>query len=203
MALTPISRTSPTQPHTTPAQTDNDDDDIAGFLGLLPEEFASLKVVCEHKNTSIKQELRKLVRASVRDSEHLFKETLTHTTRYDKTRPLNDPTKDRGAEVNRATKLVKINVEHLALESIDERAISAGLNRGTFVSSLIETSAVKPTGKSRRLPKGERKATGVRVEPRIIDIIKRRSAEAKMRPGEWVGRLIETFIAESRQKEPI
>lgn len=203
MALTSISRTSSTQPRTTPAQIENDDEDIAGFLGLVPEELARLKVVCEHKNTSIKQELRKLVRASVRDSEHLFREMPTHTTRYDKTRPLKDPTKNRGAEVNRATKLVKINVEHLALESIDERALSAGLNRGSFVSSLIVTDAVTPAGKSRRLPKGARKSTGVRVEPRIIDIIKKRATEAKMRPGEWVGRLIEMYIAEIRQKEPI
>lgn len=181
----------------------DEDSILTNYLGLSEDELASFRVVCDYRQSAPRNELRKIIRSIVRDSEHLFSKLPVQTTRYDKRRPLTDPTKDRSAEINRARVLIKINVEKLALESIDERAKSKGTDRSAFVTSLIDTDAVQPSGTSRRLPKGARKATGIRVDPRVRQIVKERAREAGMKPGEWVGRLMEEYVAKSREKEQI
>jgi len=176
---------------------------LTNYLGLSEAEQASFRVVCDYRQSEPRKELKKVVRSIIRDSEHLFSKLPVQTTRYDKRRPLADPSKDRSAEVNRARILIKVNVEKLALEAIDERAKSKGTDRSSFVTSLIETEVIEPTGTSKRLPKGARKATGVRVEPRVRKIVQERAKQAGMKPGAWVGRLMEEYVAKSREKEPI
>jgi|GEM_PF-5619071 len=124
--------------------------------------------------------------------------------KYDKTRKLVDPSKGRDAEINRLNSVFKIFVDPNALRYVDELSKSSGTNRSVLVTELINSPPLSPKNCPKRLLSGEkRKQAGLRLDPKVILNAKAQAKADDMRPGTWVGRLIEGFASASFEQKKI
>jgi len=170
--------------------------------GLSAEKISQLNELCVSDRTTLSNKIKRLIEFELRQNASLLQNARHRREGYDKSRPLVDASKDRGAEVNRLKSVFKITVDQAVLDVIDRLAKAAGTDRSSFVADLVVNPPVDPAKCAKRLASGEnRKRSGLRLTDDTRRIAQKYADAAGMRPGAWVGRLMEGYVSLARSAD--